>query len=195
MLSVTSVVENVFCPKFTYYGHVMGLEQYEERRGAVKSGRRHHALSEKRNKDFVPDNLDGKKITSLKLYSKKYGFVGIVDHAIEMKDKIILIERKYADHNNIHDSILVQLGLLAILLEENLNKPVPSAYVYFAKNGKRTKIQVNIDQDVRNYAKTMLHETKGIITTGTMPESNYDKRCVNCCFRKVCDVGSLNMIQ
>lgn len=192
MISVTTVVENVFCPKFTYYGHVMGLEQYEEKRGSVKSGKRHHAISEKTNKEFIPDNLTGTKITSQKLYSKKYGFVGIIDHAVEMKDHMVLIERKYADHNNIHESVLVQLGLLAVLLEENFEKPVLYAYVYFAKNGKRTKLQVDIDQNVIDHALKMLDETKNNINSATIPESQYDNRCINCCYRKICDVGSLN---
>ncbi len=31
VISVTTVAEHVFCPKFTYYGHVLGLNQYEEK--------------------------------------------------------------------------------------------------------------------------------------------------------------------
>ena len=170
----------------------MGLEQYEEKRGAVKSGKKHHAESEKRNKSFVPNNLLGRKITSQKFYSKKYEFVGIVDHAVELDDQIILIERKYAEHNKIHDSIRVQLGLLALLLEENLHKPVRCAYVYFAKNNKRTKLQIDIKQDTKNFALKMLNETKNTIKSGIMPESNFDNRCINCCYRKICETGSLN---
>lgn len=192
MISVTTVVEHVFCPKFTYYGHIMGLEQYEEKRGTVKAGRMHHTVAEKTNKDFVPDNLTGVKITSLKLYSKKYGFVGIIDHAVEMADQVILIERKYSNYTKIYDSVLVQLGLLAILIEENLHKPAPYAYVYFAKDGKRTKIHVNIDHGIREHARKALQDTKKTMDTGMMPESHYDQRCVNCCYRKVCDIGSLN---
>ena len=194
MLTVTMVVENVFCPKFTYYGHVMGLEQYEEKRGTIQSGKKHHLTAENTNKNFIPDNLMGTKITSQKLYSKNHGFVGIIDHAIIMKKQIILIERKYANHNTIHDSIRVQLGLLAILLEENLHKPVHQAYVYFTKNKKRVKFFVSIDQNVKDYAVRMLNETKHIIDTGITPKSHYDNRCVNCCYRKICDVGSLNNI-
>lgn len=170
----------------------MGLEQYEEKRGTVQSGKRHHWTSEKTNKSFVPEGLIGTKITSQKLYSKKHGFVGIVDHAVETVDQIVLIERKYTNYSKIHDSLRVQLGLLSVLLEENLHKPVYYAYVYFTKNNKRVKIHVNIDKDIKDYAIRMLHETKNIINTGISPESYYDRRCVNCCYRKICDIGSLN---
>ena len=192
MISVTTVVENVFCPKFTYYGYVMGLEQHEEKRGTVQSGKNHHRISEKTNTGFIPDGLNGTKITSQKLYSEKYNFVGIVDHAIEMADYVVLIERKYADHNKMYDSLRVQIGLLSILLEENLHKPVRYACIYFTKNKKRAKLHVNVDQDIKDYAIRMLYETKDIINIGIQPESHYDNRCVNCCYRKICDIGSLN---
>lgn len=192
MLSITNIVENTFCPKFTYYGIVLGLEQYEQKRGTVQSGRRHHANSEKTNKNFVPKNLSGEKITSVKMYSKKYRYVGVVDHAIITDDEVIIIERKYMDQRKIFSTLKVQLGLLAILLEENLHKPVHKAYVIFTKNSSRTQTTVEIDAAMREHALNMLTETRQIISMGSIPNSSYDSRCVNCCYRNVCDVGSLN---
>ena len=52
---------------------------------------------------------------------------------IETKDEIILIERKYTDYIEISNTIRVQLGLLSILLEENLGKPVNKAMVIISK--------------------------------------------------------------
>ena len=192
MISVTNVVENVFCPKFTYYGLVMGLAQYEEKRGAVISGKKHHAVAEKTNKSVIPKDLVGRKISSQKFYSKKHGYVGIIDHCIITDDEVVLIERKYSDRAHVQNTIKVQLGLLAILIEENLHRPVRVAYVIFTKDGSRTEIKVEIDKDIRRYALDMLEETRGIINTALMPKSHYDKRCVNCCYSKICDVGSLN---
>ena len=194
MISVTTVVEHVFCPKFTYYGMVLGIEQYEQKRGTVLSGRAHHATSEKTNKDYVPQNITGEKITSLKLYSKKYGFVGIVDHCIVTDSEIILIERKYTDYKKIHDTLRVQLGLLAVLLEENLEKPVQKALVIFSKDATREQIPVTIDSDVKQFALDMLKDAKKVMDNTLMPKSHYDRRCINCCYRNVCDVGSLNSI-
>lgn len=192
MISITTVVENAFCPKFTYYGVVLGLEQYEEKRGTVAAGRQHHRTAEKTNVDFVPSDLSGRRINSKKMYSKKHDFVGIIDHAIESDDEIVIIERKYSSYGKVGGTIRVQLGLLAILLEENYGKPVRKAHVIFSKGGSRTKIIVDIDQDVRDYALKELEYTKEIIGGSGMPDSHYDARCVNCCYRKVCDVGSLN---
>jgi len=192
MISVTTVVENVFCQKFTYYGEVLGLLQYEEKRGAVISGKSFHARHEKTNQKFIPKNILGKKITATKFYSKKYDFLGVVDEAIEQENQIILIERKFSDYFKVHDTIMVQLGLLSILLEENLKKPVNEAHVVFHKD-KRDEVIIPIDEETKTFALRMLNRTKKTIKTGMMPESQYDNRCLNCCYRKICPVGSLNV--
>lgn len=191
MISVTTVVENVFCEKFTYYGEVLGLLQYEEKRGAVISGKSFHHKHEKTNQKFIPRNISGKKIISTKFYSKKYDLFGVIDEAIELDDKVILIERKFSDYSKIYDTIRVQLGLLAILIEENLRKPVKEAYVVFHKN-KRDEIIVSIDEKVKKFAIKMLNQTKQIINSGIIPRSQFDNRCLNCCYRKICLEGSLN---
>ena len=191
MISVTTVVENVFCEKFTYYAKVLGLLQYEEKRGTVISGKTFHKTHEKTNQTFIPKHIQGKKITSAKFYSKKHDFLGIIDEAIELDDQVILIERKFSNYLKIHDTIKVQLGLLAILIEENMKKPVKKAYVIFHKD-KRDEIVVMIDEPTKEYALRMLQRTKKIINSGIMPKSYFDNRCLNCCYRKICPEGSLN---
>lgn len=193
VLSVTNVVEHVFCPKFTYYEKVMGIEQYEQKRGTVLKGRVHHKVAESTNKRFVPAQLEGTKISSQKIYSKKHNFVGIFDHVIVTNDGLVLVERKYTGLNTIHDTLRVQIGLLSILLEEHFQQPVIYAVVIFSKNNKRVQITIDIDRELKEYALFMLEETKRIINDGIMPDSRYDGRCPDCCYRKICDVGSLNI--
>ncbi len=192
MISVTTVVENVFCPKFTYYSEVLGLLQYEEKRGTVAAGKAFHERHEKTNRAFMPKNLQGKKIIAVKFHSKYHDFFGIVDEAIELEDQVVLIERKFSNYTKMHDTIRVQIGLLAILLEENLKKPVNEAFVIFHKE-KRDEIMFTIDESVKKTALDMLHKTKKIISTGIMPDSSFDNRCLNCCYRKVCPEGFLNI--
>ena len=192
MISVTNVIENVFCEKFTYYGNVLELPQYEEKRGTVDSGKKLHKKYETSNKEFIPSNFTGKKLLSITFYSQQYGYMGKIDEAIELDDRIVLIERKFSDYTKIHNTILVQLGLLSILIEENLGKPVDEAIVIFTKSKKIT-IPVKISKSVKFFALSMLDRTKQTIESGIMPDSYYDNRCVNCCYRRICPVGSLNM--
>ena len=194
MISVTMVVEHVFCNRFTYYGMVAGLPQYEQKRGTVDTGKKHHKSSEITNKNYVPKNIVGKKITAQKLYSSKYGFVGIVDHAIITDTDIVIIERKYSSGPTIYDTLRAQLGLLSLLLEENLKKPVKQAIVIFTKDNKRTTVTVPVDENLQNFAINMLNETNKVIAQQTMPDTSYSNRCVDCCYHNICDVGSLNTV-
>lgn len=193
-ITITTVVEHAFCPKFTYYSEVLGLDQYEGKRGTVLSGRMIHSKHEKTNVSFIPKNIKGKKLIGLQLYSKKHNFTGKIDEAIETDNSVILVERKYSDYNVIGDTIKTQLGLLSILIEENFNKQVNQAVVIFQKK-KRTEIIVGVDEKIKLLALNMLKNTENIIKFGLNPPARFDGRCLNCCFRKVCPVGSLNILQ
>lgn len=193
MITVTTVVEHIFCPKFTYYGHVLGLKQFEDKRGTVTAGRNFHIKHEKTNTSFMIGNRrkNGKKLIAIQFYSIKYNLSGKIDEAIETADEIILIERKYSDTAIIGETIKVQIGLLSVLIEENLKKPVNNAIVIFSKN-KRQTFEIKIDNQIKNYALKKLEEVIKIIKTGAIPDSWFDNRCIHCCYRRVCPIGSLN---
>lgn len=191
-LTVTDVVEYAFCPKFTYYGIVLGLKQYEEKRGTIMAGRRMHSKHEKTNVTYLPHNIQGKKLTSVKFYSKNLGLIGKIDEAIETNDEVVLIERKYTENDIVGPTLKVQLGLLAILIEENIRKPVRKAIVIFSKK-QRKEVEVKLDQTMKSYALDMFNKTKKVISDGISPFSRFDNRCLNCCYRKICPVGSLNI--
>lgn len=168
----------------------MGLKQYEERRGTVLAGRALHQKHEKENRSYVPAGLSGKKLIGLHLYSGKLGLSGKIDEVIDADEEIILVERKYSDYVIIGDTLKTQIGLLALLLEENLGKPVRRARVIFAKEDWKMS-EVLLDESIRNFALRMLQEVKEVIKSGTDPPESPDRRCHDCCFRKVCSVGSL----
>lgn len=191
MLTVTDVVEHAFCPKFTYYSSVLGLRQFEEKRGTVKAGKNLHQKHENTNKAYVPQQFSGKKLVGTKYYSQKLDLSGKIDEAIETDDEIILIERKYTDSAQLHDTLKVQLGLLAIIIEENTCKPVRTAQVIYTKQNRVIK-NYEIDESIKKFALKMLEETKKVVLSGIIPESSFDNRCLNCCFRKICPTGSLN---
>jgi CRISPR-associated exonuclease Cas4 len=151
-----------------------------------------HKRHEDTNVFYIPHGLSGKKIIGLKLYSSRLGLVGKIDEAIESENEITIIEHKYSDRIELGDTLKVQLGLLAILLEENLAKPVKTGIIIFTKE-KREVITVIIDELMKKKALDMLDKVRQVIKTGKSPRSNFDGRCLNCCYRKVCPVGSLKM--
>jgi CRISPR-associated exonuclease Cas4 len=189
-ITVTDVVENTFCDRFTYFSLVLGLKQYEEKRGVVISGKEYHFKHEKSNKTYLPLNIDGKKLIGIKFFSRKLSLSGKIDEAIETNDEVVLIERKYTDYTEIGNTIKVQLGLLSILINENLNKPVNTAIVIFSKKQTVKKI-VPIDQQIINIALSRLEYTKNISLSCLNPPQRYSTKCINCCYRKICSIGSL----
>jgi len=189
-LTITDIVENAFCPKFTYYELVLGLKQYEGKQGSVKAGRAYHERHSTTNLTYMPKKTRGKKLTELQLFSKSQLFSGKIDEALEIPAEIIIIERKYSDHTTVGTTMKTQLGLLSILVEEALGKRVRKAIVIFDRT-RRREIQVNITEEIRNLALSILQRTKETLTSGTCPPAHYSNRCLTCCYRKVCEVGSL----
>jgi CRISPR-associated exonuclease Cas4 len=189
-LNVTDVVENAFCPKFTYYELVLGLKQYEGKQGSVKAGRAYHERHSTTNLTYMPRITNGKKLTEVQLFSESLLLSGKIDEAVETPTEIIIIERKYSDHATIGTTMKTQLGLLAILLEESLEKRVKRAIVVFERT-KRVKIQVNITDEIRSLARSILQRTRKTLDAGTCPPTYYSNRCLTCCYRKICEVGSL----
>jgi CRISPR-associated exonuclease Cas4 len=49
MITVSDVVEYMYCPRFVYFERVLGIPQYEEKREKVVIGRNIHDLKEKIN--------------------------------------------------------------------------------------------------------------------------------------------------
>lgn len=231
-LRVTDVVEDEFCPKFTYFGHVLGLPQHEGRRGTVQVGRAHHARHEGQNRGFVPASLrpapqatptpargrrgqfvpsslawsdpaapaprparavrtaGPKKVIGLLLHSDRLGLVGKIDEAVIVGGEATLIERKHSDHTRVTGTRRVQVGLLAMLMEECLGVAMRRARLIFTKE-RRVTVDVDVDEGVRRAALRALGRAQETIRTGLMPDSRYDARCENCCYRRICPVGSL----
>jgi CRISPR-associated exonuclease Cas4 len=164
---------------------VLGIEQREGKRGTVQTGRAFHNRHSTTNKNYKIKHLDGIKQNELLFYSKKHSFAGKIDAAIETEKEIILIERKYSDYVLIGTTLKTQLGLLAILAEENTGKKVNKAIVVFDKT-ERVEIPINITEKIKQDAILMLQKANNTITTGNMPYSKHDGRCLNCCYRKIC---------
>ena len=138
----------------------------------------------------LPASATPQKLVGLMLSSERLGIVGKVDEAVVVGGEAVLIERKYSDLTRVTPARAVQAGLLAMLLEESLGVVVRRARFVFTKS-RRVTVEVAVDEGVRQAALRALRRARRTIQTGIMPESRYDARCHNCCYRRVCPVGSL----
>jgi len=194
VVSVTDVVEHAFCPMFTYFRLVMGMPQYEKRRGTVQKGRAIHEIRQRNNPGYIPKNLEGgTKVMGVTLYSSKLGLVGKIDHAIITNDQIVIFEQKYAK-SFLGKTLRVQLGLLATLLEEHYGKPCKQAVVQFLVKPCKT-VRIIIDERIRAEALQTLSDLRRVLDSCQMPSSHYDGRCEDCTYRLVCPTVSLKRRQ
>lgn len=143
---------------------------------------------------YVPVVLpSGEKLIERTFYSKSLDFTGKIDQAIVTSNEVVILEIKYRKPF-IGKTLLTQIGLQAILCEENLGKPCNTAVLEFVQGG-RQNIQIAITQAIKDQAIQELTETKKDIVCGEMPYSKYDHRCDDCAYRRVCPVGLLKRSQ
>lgn len=138
----------------------------------------------------LPTSTTPQKLAGLTLSSERLGIVGKVDEAVVVGGEAVLIERKYSDLTRVTPARAVQVGLLAMLLEDALEVVVRRARFVFTKTNRVT-VEVAVDEGIREAALRALRRAKRTIQTGIMPDSRYDARCHDCCYRRVCPVGSL----
>src|ERR1700730_16613129 len=56
-LTVTHVLEHLFCPRFTYFEHVLGVPERQERRLLVQKGRQAHVERRRINPNYLRKKL------------------------------------------------------------------------------------------------------------------------------------------
>ena len=118
-ITVSDALEYLFCPRFIFFMHCLGIAQREERRYKVLKGRELHEIREKVNRDYVRKKLNctGKEI-SVYLTSHKYHFKGEVDEVLFLDDGTAApLDYKYAEFKNtIYRTHKFQAALYGLLI-------------------------------------------------------------------------------
>jgi CRISPR-associated exonuclease Cas4 len=56
-ITVTHVLEHLYCPRFTYFEYVLAVPERQERRWKVQRGREVHRWRQQVNKDYLRKRL------------------------------------------------------------------------------------------------------------------------------------------
>ncbi|HNV72108.1 MAG TPA: hypothetical protein PKO06_20545, partial [Candidatus Ozemobacteraceae bacterium] len=87
MLTPSDVLEYLFCPRFPYFMHCLGISQYEERRYKIRVGRELHRRRARQNPTYKRKRLGCKKrVTDVYLACPTLHMRGIVDEVLELED-------------------------------------------------------------------------------------------------------------
>ena len=86
-LTVTHVLEHLFCPRFTYFEYVLGVPERQERRLLVQRGRQAHEERKRINPSYLRKKLGVvKRQFDVPLVSARLGLRGSVDEVLTLND-------------------------------------------------------------------------------------------------------------
>lgn len=186
-ITPSQIIEYLFCPRFTYFEHVLKIPQYEERHYKVNKGRNIHDLKMIRNKEYLR-----KKIGAVKKYQDEYLtndlLRGKVDEVLELADgSMAPLDYKFAQYKDrIYDTYKTQLHCYAVLIEENFKKPVAKGYLVYVRS-KNKLIDVPISNEDKAKVKYVAEGITEIISGNYFPRATkFKKRCVSCTYRNIC---------
>ena len=189
-VTVSDALEYLFCPRFIYFMHCLGIAQREERRYKVLKGRELHEIREKVNRDYVRKKLNctGKEI-SVYLTSHKHHFKGEVDEVLFLEDGTAApLDYKYAEFKKtIYRTHKYQAALYGILIKEHFGLEVKKGFLCYTRSNNYVA-QIDFKQKDYEKALQIIREILMIIQRGYFPDGTKQKaRCVDCTYRNICD--------
>ncbi len=175
-LAISSVAELLYCPRNFYYRVVDAAQDVN---AAVVAGKQEE---EWRNERRALTDRDGLKLHAVPVGSERLGLIGVVD-TVAVNTAVVPVEFKHGPfRDNPHDR--VQLGAQAIALEETTGQVVDMGYLYYV--GSRQRIQVHIDDALRDQVVSTVHQAREILKEGAVPSPVADARCEGCSLFERC---------
>ena len=188
-VTVSDALEFLFCPRFIFFMHCLGIAQREEKRYKVLKGRELHEIREKVNREYVRKKLNCvRKEVSVYLTSHKFHFKGEVDEVLFLEDGTAApLDYKYAEYKDtIYRTHKFQAVLYGILIKEHFGVEVKKAFVCYTRSNNYV-VEIDFKQKDYEMALQIVHEILMIIQKGYYPDGTKQKaRCVDCTYRNIC---------
>jgi CRISPR-associated exonuclease Cas4 len=184
-LTVTDLKQWVYCPRIPYYHHVMPVEI--ARTYKMQRGRDVEAAVEamEKRRGFRRYGLErGERRFGVWLHSPALELSGKLDLLIVTADACYPVDFKDTD-GGVRDNHRIQLAAYSLLVEENLTRPVPIAFVYLVPS--RQLVTVPVGAKEREEVTRAIAEMRRVIEQENMPgPTPVRARCVACEFRNYC---------
>lgn len=188
LLTVSDVLEHLYCPRFTWFEKYQMLPEFQERRAKVQLGRSLHETRENTNRGYLRKRLNAvDKRIDVSLVSERYCLRGRIDEVLFFQDGTAApLDYKFArDPGLIYRTLRFQSAIYALLIQEHFQCAVSKGFVVYTRssNAVRTIDFTPADfQQVGNVLSEMLN----IIQNGHLPRRAPPSRCVDCCYRRIC---------
>ncbi len=188
-LTVTHVLEHLFCARFTYFEHVLAVPERQERRWKVQKGREVHLERRKINSTYLRKKLGVvERKFDVPLASRALGVRGIADEVLSLEDgSMAPFDYKFAeDSGNIYHNQRMQSVLYALMIEEVFGRPVNKGFLCYTRSNHRV-VTIEYGEEDRSEAKSVVKEILTIIQNGIFPPATrWKARCPDCCYRNIC---------
>ncbi|MCD6354461.1 MAG: CRISPR-associated protein Cas4 [Prolixibacteraceae bacterium] len=187
VITPSHIIEYLFCPRFTWFEHVLAIPQYEGRHYKVIKGRNVHDEKLARNKDYLRKRI-GAKEKWLDQYLTNPWLRGKVDEVLLLDDGTLApLDYKFARfENKIYSTYKTQLYCYAWLIEENFGKQVRKGFLVYTRS-KNKLIEIEILEADKLKVKNCVNEINAIINGNLYPKApKYKKRCLTCTYRNIC---------
>ncbi len=188
-ITSSDVIEYLFCPAFTYFMHVLNIEQNEKRRFLVTKGIDIHEKNLVRNKDYLRKKAGAvKKESDLYLTSDKLKIVGRLDELLFLEDGTVApLDYKYAYWDNkLYRTYKMQQTLYALLAEEHFNSMSNKAFIVYVRSKKKL-VDFDVTPTLKMEAISIVHDILDIISNSKFPQINSSSmKCSDCTYRNIC---------
>ena len=141
-ITVSDVMEYLFCPRFIYFMHCLGIPQHEEKRYKVLKGRELHEAREKVNKSYIRKKLQCvRKEVAVYLVSKRNHLKGEVDEVLFLEDgTAAALDYKFAEFKDkVYRTHKYQSALYGLMIADNYGVEVNKGFVCYTRSNHLVK--------------------------------------------------------
>lgn len=188
-ITVSDVIEYMFCPRFTYFMYCLSIPQHEEKRFKVTKGRDIHEKKTNIDKRYLRKKLGvDRKEVSVYLSSTKYHIKGIVDEVLFLEDGTAApLDYKFAEYkDHVFKTYKYQALLYGLMISDTYNAKVHKGFICYVRSNNFVKEITFKKSDFDNVIKTV-DEILDIINRGFYPrKTKYSNKCIDCCYRNIC---------
>jgi CRISPR-associated exonuclease Cas4 len=185
----SEIIEFMYCMRFIYFMKCLGIRQYEENRYKVVKGRSVHEDRSSQNVSYVRKRINGEaKCRNVYMVSKNLGVKGIVDEIYLLKDGTAApLDYKYAEYND-KDFLTYksQMALYSLLIEDIYHYDVKKMFLVYCRSSNLVK-ELDFDEETKAETMEAVKLYKKVIGGYYPKATKYKARCIDCCYRNICD--------
>ncbi len=189
LITPTDLLQYLYCPRFTYFFHVLSISEHQEKRFKVQKGRSVHAEKTKINKDYLRKKIGVKaKEQEVYLASEDLHLKGIVDEVLTLSDGTMApLDYKFAEYSDrIFSTHKYQSLCYGLLIKANYGRDVKKGFVVYTRSCNKL-IEVKFTEKYREKLKNIIQEMLVIIQKGFFPKKTKSRaRCGDCTYRNIC---------